>query len=188
MQNIIKYIFKFKNFFRILLKRRKMKKNYKKCSIIHYAYKYKPWEYNLKDITKIFLTDNKNKKLKNLAKDYKKLTPNVAKFYQILKENEDKISRIENGKVKIDENAIKSLYKQTFDKGEKRKRNKTRCVYSLSMIADNSQYVIRRNGGYMGLKGGKIAAKNYLFKNKIQSVPFYSKNVLPKKIGDILII
>lgn len=144
--------------------------------------------YKREDITKIFLTDNKNKKLKNLAKDYKKLTPNVAKFYQILKENEDKISRIENGKVKIDENAIKSLYKQTFDKGEKRKRNKTRCIYSLSMIADNSQYVIRRNGGYMGLKGDKIAAKNYLFKNKIQSVPFYSKNVLPKKIGDILII
>lgn len=149
--------------------------------------------YKREDITKIFLTDNKNKKLKNLAKDYKKLTPNVAKFYQILKENEDKISRIENGKVKIDENAIKSLYKQTFDKGEKRKRNKTRCIYSLSMIADNSQYVIRRNGGYMGLKGDKIAAKNYLFKNKkgefdIQSVPFYSKNVLPKKISDILTI
>lgn len=144
--------------------------------------------YKREDITKIFLTDNKNKKLKNLAKDYKKLTPNVAKFYQILKENEDKISRIENGKVKIDENTIKSLYKQTFDKGEKRKRNKTRCIYSLSMIADNSQYVIRRNGGYMGLKGGKIAAKNYLFKNKIQSVSFYSKNVLPKKISDILTI
>lgn len=144
--------------------------------------------YKREDITKIFLTDNKNKKLKNLAKDYKKLTPNVAKFYQILKENEDKISRIEDGKVKIDENAIKKLYKQTFDKGEKRKRNKTRCVYSLSMIADNSQYVIRRNGGYMGLKGGKIAAKNYLFKNKIQSVSFYSKNVLPKKISDILTI
>lgn len=144
--------------------------------------------YKREDITKIFLTDNKNKKLKNLAKDYKKLTPNVAKFYQILKENEEKISRIEDGKVKIDENAIKSLYKQTFDKGEKRKRNKTRCIYSLSMIADNSQYVIRRNGGYMGLKGDKIAAKNYLFKNKIQSVSFYSKNVLPKKIGDILTI
>lgn len=144
--------------------------------------------YKREDITKIFLTDNKNKKLKNLAKDYKKLTPNVAKFYQILKENEDKISRIEDGKVKIDENAIKKLYKQTFDKGEKRKRNKTRCIYSLSMIADNSQYVIRRNGGYMGLKGDKIAAKNYLFKNKIQSVPFYSKNVLPKKISDILTI
>lgn len=80
------------------------------------------------------------------------------------------------------------LYQQTFDKGEKRKRNKTRCIYSLSMVADNSQYVIRRNGGYMGLKGDKIAAKNYLFKNKIQSVPFYSKNVLPKKISDILTI
>ena len=144
--------------------------------------------YKREDITKIFLTDDKNKKLKNLAKDYKKLTPNAAKFYQILKENEEKISRIEDGKVKIDENAIKSLYKQTFDKGEKRKRNKTRCIYSLSMIADNSQYVIRRNGGYMGLKGDKIAAKNYLFKNKIQSVPFYSKNVLPKKISDILTI
>lgn len=85
------------------------------------------------------------------------------------------------------------LYKQTFDKGEKRKRNKTRCIYSLSMIADNSECVVRRNGGYMGLKKASIAAKNYLFKNKkgefdIQSVPFYSKNVLPKKISDILTI
>lgn len=149
--------------------------------------------YKREDITKIFLTDDKNKKLKNLAQDYKKLTPNVAKFYQILKENEEKISRIEDGKVKIDENAIKSLYKQTFDKGEKRKRNKTRCIYSLSMIADNSECVVRRNGGYMGLKKASIAAKNYLFKNKkgefdIQSVSFYSKNVLPKKISDILTI
>lgn len=141
--------------------------------------------YKREDITDIFGIGNDNK---IIIKKEKYATPNVTKFYQILKENEDKISRIENGKVKIDENAIKSLYKQTFDKGEKRKRNKTRCIYSLSMIADNSQYVIRRNGGYMGLKGDKIAAKNYLFKNKIQSVPFYSKNVLPKKIGDILII
>lgn len=141
--------------------------------------------YKREDITDIFGIGNDNK---IIIKKEKYATPNITKFYQILKENEEKISRIEDGKVKIDENAIKSLYKQTFDKGEKRKRNKTRCVYSLSMIADNSQYVIRRNGGYMGLKGDKIAAKNYLFKNKIQSVPFYSKNVLPKKIGDILII
>lgn len=146
--------------------------------------------YKREDITDIFGIGNDNK---IIIKKEKYATPNVTKFYQILKENEDKISRIENGKVKIDENAIKSLYKQTFDKGEKRKRNKTRCIYSLSMIADNSQYVIRRNGGYMGLKGDKIAAKNYLFKNKkgeldIQSVSFYSKNVLPKKIGDILTI
>lgn len=34
---------------------KKITKNYKKCSIIHYAYKYKPWEYKLKDTTKIFL-------------------------------------------------------------------------------------------------------------------------------------
>lgn len=146
--------------------------------------------YKREDITKIFGIGNDNKLIIKKEKD---ATPNVKKFYNILKDNEDKISRIEDGKVKIDENAIKSRYKQTFDKGEKRKRNKTRCVYSLSMIDDNSQYVIRRNGGYMGLKGGKIAAKNYLFKNKkgefaIQSVSFYSKNVLPKKIGDILII
>lgn len=146
--------------------------------------------YKREDITDIFGIGNDNK---IIIKKEKYATPNITKFYQILKENEEKISRIGDGKVKIDENAIKSLYKQTFDKGEKRKRNKTRCIYSLSMIADNSQYVIRRNGGYMGLKGDKIAAKNYLFKNKkgefdIQSVPFYSKNVLPKKISDILTI
>lgn len=141
--------------------------------------------YKREDITDIFGIGNDNK---IIIKKEKYATPNITKFYQILKENEDKISRIEDSKVKIDENAIKLLYQQTFDKGEKRKRNKTRCIYSLSMVADNSQYVIRRNGGYMGLKGDKIAAKNYLFKNKIQSVPFYSKNVLPKKISDILTI
>lgn len=151
--------------------------------------------YKREDITKIFGIGNDNKLIITKEKD---ATPSVTKFYEILKNHEDEISHThtnEKGKVvyEIDENAIKSLYKQTFDKGEKRKRNKTRCVYSLSMIADNSQYVIRRNGGYMGLKGDKIAAKNYLFKNKkgefdIQSVPFYSKNVLPKKISDILTI
>lgn len=146
--------------------------------------------YKREDITKIFGIGNDNKLIITKEKD---ATPSVTKFYEILKNHEDEISHThtnEKGKVvyEIDENAIKSLYKQTFDKGEKRKRNKTRCIYSLSMIADNSQYVIRRNGGYMGLKGDKIAAKNYLFKNKIQSVSFYSKNVLPKKIGDILII
>lgn len=151
--------------------------------------------YKREDITKIFGIGNDNKLIITKEKD---ATPSVTKFYEILKNHEEQISHThtnEKGKVvyEIDENAIKSLYKQTFDKGEKRKRNKTRCIYSLSMIADNSQYVIRRNGGYMGLKGDKIAAKNYLFKNKkgefdIQSVPFYSKNVLPKKISDILTI
>lgn len=151
--------------------------------------------YKREDITKIFGIGNDNKLIITKEKD---ATPSVTKFYEILKNHEDEISHThtdQKGKVvyEIDENAIKSLYKQTFDKGEKRKRNKTRCIYSLSMIADNSQYVIRRNGGYMGLKGDKIAAKNYLFKNKkgefdIQSVPFYSKNVLPKKISDILTI
>lgn len=151
--------------------------------------------YKREDITKIFGIGNDNKLIITKEKD---ATPSVTKFYEILKNHEDEISHThtdQKGKVvyEIDENAIKSLYKQTFDKGEKRKRNKTRCIYSLSMIADNSQYVIRRNGGYMGLKGDKIAAKNYLFKNKkgefdIQSVSFYSKNVLPKKISDILTI
>lgn len=151
--------------------------------------------YKREDITKIFGIGNDNKLIITKEKD---ATPSVTKFYEILKNHEDEISHThtnEKGKVvyEIDENAIKSLYKQTFDKGEKRKRNKTRCVYSLSMIADNSECVVRRNGGYMGLKKASIAAKNYLFKNKkgefdIQSVSFYSKNVLPKKISDILTI
>lgn len=151
--------------------------------------------YKREDITKIFGIGNDNKLIITKEKD---ATPSVTKFYEILKNHEEQISHThtnEKGKVvyEIDENAIKSLYKQTFDKGEKRKRNKTRCIYSLSMVADNSECVVRRNGGYMGLKKASIAAKNYLFKNKkgeldIQSVSFYSKNVLPKKIGDILTI
>lgn len=151
--------------------------------------------YKREDITDIFGIGNDNK---IIIKKEKYATPSVTKFYKILKNHEDEISHTrtnEKGKVvyEIDENAIKKLYKQTFDKGEKRKRNKTRCVYSLSMIADNSECVVRRNGGYMGLKKASIAAKNYLFKNKkgefdIQSVSFYSKNVLPKKISDILTI
>lgn len=151
--------------------------------------------YKREDITKIFGIGNDNKLIIKKEKD---ATPSVTKFYEILKNHEEQISHThtnEKGKVvyEIDENAIKLLYKQAFDKGEKRKRNKTRCIYSLSMVADNSECVVRRNGGYMGLKKASIAAKNYLFKNKkgefdIQSVPFYSKNVLPKKISDILTI
>ena len=151
--------------------------------------------YKREDILDIFF-DKKNQ-LIDPAKD-EKVTPNVAKFYEILKKHEDEFSHThidEKGNVvyKTDKNAIKALYKQIFDKGQKRKRNKTRCVYSLSMIADKSDSVVRRNGGYMGLKKASIAAKNYLFKNKkgeldIKGVPFYSKNVLPKKIADILMI
>lgn len=57
------------------------KKIYKKCSIIHYAYKYKPWEYNLKDITKIFLKYYN----KSPYKKYKLNLRNINKFEILLK-------------------------------------------------------------------------------------------------------
>ena len=57
------------------------KKNYKKCSIIHYAYKYKPWEYNLKDITKIFLKYYN----KSPYRKYKLNLRNMNKFEILLK-------------------------------------------------------------------------------------------------------
>lgn len=158
--------------------------------------------YIRKDVFIIFFDDKKQlinpaKKAKKDDKDIK-VTPNVAKFYEILQVHKDEINptyKDKNGKevYQINENAVKALYEQTFGKGEKRKRNKTRVTYSLPIFADSSECVVRRNGGYMGLKKGAIASKNYLFKNpkgefSINSVPFYSKNVLPKKISDILAI
>ena len=131
--------------------------------------------------------DNKNK-LKE--PDAKIKTKNIDKFYHILKANESKIIEIKDGKNILQHQEIKELFKECFyTKQAKRSRNKSRIIYSLPIKAIKSpNYIIRQNGGYAGLVNSDIATKTYidLDSKKIIKIPFFSKNILPCKIADII--
>lgn len=129
--------------------------------------------------------DNKNE-LKE--PDAKIKTKNIDKFYHILKANESKIIEIKDGKNILKHQEIKELFKECFyTKQAKRSRNKSRIIYSLPIKA-SSKYIIRKNGGYAGLSNSDIATKTYIdLDNKnIIKIPFFSKNILPCKIADII--
>ena len=129
--------------------------------------------------------DNKNE-LKE--PDAKIKTKNIDKFYHILKANESKIIEIKDGKNILKHQEIKELFKECFyTKQAKRSRNRSRVIYSLPIKA-SSKYIIRKNGGYAGLSNSDIATKTYidLDSKNIIKIPFFSKNILPCKIADII--
>ena len=140
-----------------------------------------------KDKSSMFFT-NKNK-LKTLDEiDEKIKTKNIDKFYHILKANESKIIEIKDDKNILKHQEIKELFKECFyTKQAKRSRNRSRVIYSLP-IKTSSKYIIRKNGGYAGLSNSDIATKTYidLDSKNIIKIPFFSKNILPCKIADII--
>lgn len=120
--------------------------------------------------------------------DEKIKTKNIDKFYHILKANESKIIEIKDGKNILKHQEIKELFKEYFyTKQAKRSRNRSRIIYSLP-IKTSSKYIIRQNGGYAGLSNSAIATKTYidLDSKNIIKIPFFSKNILPCKIADII--
>ena len=129
-----------------------------------------------------------NNKNELKAPDEKIKTKNIDKFYHILKANESKIIEIKDGKNILKHQEIKELFKECFyTKQAKRSRNRSRVIYSLP-IKTSSKYIIRKNGGYAGLSNSDIATKTYIdLDNKnIIKIPFFSKNILPCKIADII--
>jgi hypothetical protein len=129
---------------------------------------------------------NNENKLKVL--DAKIKTKNIDKFYHILEANESKIIEIKDGKNILKHQEIKELFKECFyTKQAKRSRNRSRVIYSLPIKA-SSKYIIRKNGGYAGLSNSDIATKTYidLDSKNIIKIPFFSKNILPCKIADII--
>lgn len=148
--------------------------------------------YIRKDIFSIFF--NKKGELKE-AKDFKNTSKNIQKFYSILCQNQDKIYEIkldEKGKEKktIQKNKIIELYKEIFytKNHTPRARGKNRVTFSLPIYAKDAKYAIKRNAGFAGLKNAKIATKTYFDGKKLIKIPFYSTNVLPLRISDILAI
>lgn len=136
------------------------------------------------DIFAIFFDDKNSLKEPNL----KIKTKNIDKFYHILKANKSKIIEIKDGKNTLKHQEIKELFKECFyTKQAKRSRNRSRIIYSLP-IKTSSKYIIRKNGGYAGLGNSDIATKTYIdLDNKnIIRIPFFSKNILPCKIADII--
>lgn len=129
-----------------------------------------------KDILDIFF----DAKSKELIKPKDK-GANIEKFYEIL---------VKNGvKDKSEVEKIQKLYIDSFYTGNqkniKRARDKRRVTYSLS-VAGGANFVVRRNTGYEGLANENIATKNYFDKDKIVGIKYYTKNVLPCKIEDII--
>ncbi|MCR8696233.1 MULTISPECIES: HNH endonuclease domain-containing protein [Campylobacter] len=131
-----------------------------------------------------------NNKNELKAPDEKIKTKNIDKFYHILQANESKIIEIKDGKNILKHQEIKELFKECFyTKQAKRSRNRSRIIYSLPIKAIKSpNYIIRQNGGYAGLSNSDIATKTYIdLDNKnIIKIPFFSKNILPCKIADII--
>lgn len=73
-----------------------------------------------------------------------------------------------------------------FFKLQKRKRGKKRHIFSLPAIGQNAQYRVRRQEQFDILGSENIATRTYLSNNKLIKAPFFSKNVIPLKIKDLL--
>jgi hypothetical protein len=87
----------------------------------------------------------------------------------------------------IEENNLD--YEQEMSKFFKlgnRKRGKKRHIFSISKNGQNAKFRIRRNGQFVVLGGENLATKTYLIGNSLKSIPFFSKNVLPLKIEDVV--
>lgn len=150
--------------------------------------------YIRKDIFSIFF--NEKGELKE-AKELKSATKNIDKFYTILSQNQDKIYTIkldEKAKEKkiLQRNKVIELYKEIFytKNAKPRARGKNRVTFSLPVYAKDAKYAIKRNSGFAGLKNKDIATKTYIDidSREILKIPYYSTNVLPIRISDILVI
>ena len=148
--------------------------------------------YIRKDIFSIFF--NEKGELKE-AKELKSATKNIDKFYTILSQNQDKIYTIkldEKAKEKkiLQRNKVIELYKEIFytKNAKPRARGKNRVTFSLPVYSKDAKYAIRRNSGFAGLKNANIATKTYINIDSIEilKIPYYSTNVLPISISDIL--
>jgi len=78
---------------------------------------------------------------------------------------------------------ITSLY---FFKLKNRKRGKRKDIFSLPIPGQNAKFRVKRANQIDILANEDIATKTFFINNKLVSVPYFSKNVLPLKIEDII--
>jgi len=73
-----------------------------------------------------------------------------------------------------------------FFKLQKRKRNKKRHIFSLPSLGQNAKFRIKR-GDQIAIVGSEnIATKNYIIGDQIKPISYFSKNVIPLKISDMI--
>ena len=127
-----------------------------------------------KDIKEIFYDKNKLRpftKINNIP-PYQEKTYKAV--YKVLKDMEE-----------FDENLYKEKMTKFF-KLQKRKRNKKRHIFSLPAKGQNAKFRVKRGDKTDILGSENIATKTYLVDNDLVQIPFFSKNVIPLKIEDIL--
>lgn len=97
-----------------------------------------------------------------------------------------------HSKVSLDKDKLLETYKEFFNVKGRRLRDFKKMVYSLK-VKNSSNIIIRRNGGFEGMwtnSSGGVKALPYTNTktNSVISVPFFSLNVLPKDLKDILVV
>jgi len=137
------------------------------------------------DIIKIFFDEKQTKllefeKIKNIPKNSLKT---FKALYKLLSSN-DIFDKIDDKQVLN----IDKLYKllENFFKLQHRKRGKKRHIFSLPILGQNAKYRVRRGDTIQVLGSENIATKTYIVNNQLKAIPYFSKNVLPLKIDDIL--
>lgn len=97
-----------------------------------------------------------------------------------------------HSKVGLDKDKLLETYNEFFNVKSRKLRDFKKMIYSLK-VKNSSNIIIRRNGGFEGMwtnSSGGVKALPYTNTktNSVISVPFFSLNVLPKDLKDILVI
>ena len=80
---------------------------------------------------------------------------------------------------------VQSLYASKQKNPQERKRGKRRHRYSLSIVGA-PKFRIRRGDIWQVYGNKDIASKNYIINGKMVPVPYFSRNVIPVKIAELI--
>lgn len=145
---------------------------------------------NISDIYTIYTLEkdefNKLSKNKKLGNKLKKFYDNVqGKSLEKIKKD---FAYMFYNKKELSKKKLEDFYNKFLKiKGGKRLRNFQKMVYSLK-VKKSANIIIRRNNGFEGLNTNSssgVKALPYKYENNELVVPFFNKNILPKKIENI---
>lgn len=126
------------------------------------------------DIVNIFYTKNKLKPFGEI----KNIPPYQEKTYRAV------YKVLQN----LGEFSFEKYYEEMskFFKLQYRKRGKKRHIFSLPSLGQNAKFRIKRGDQIDIVGSDNIATKTYLVDGKLLQIPYFSKNVIPLKIIDLL--
>ena len=127
--------------------------------------------------------------IKNIFYDKKGNVIEYSKFLAIKQPPymEKTYKSIYNKLKEIEENELDyEIEMSKFFKLGHRKRGKKRHIFSISKNGQNAKFRVRRGNQFVVLGGENLVTKTYLIDDSLKSIPFFSKNVIPIKIEDII--